>query len=274
MPKPQPGPGEALLRVEAAWIGEEGTSARPGSVGAGTIEAVGAGIEGLAAGERVVPSSRLACGTCESCEHGLEAQCLDPLRVEGLWAEFALLPARVVEHGLGRLPDTLPAELAVFTDPLAAVLKANDRVSARAGERALVLGAGADRPAAAGPYYEYLTDGGVDGSTSALVVREVPLVRETARPVLRLLESGRIRWRRDPDDWFQFRIPDSFELVDGSVAFPSGDGAWTLDPARGEGVWALFELPEQMVGFPFFTIEAPEGTIVEAMVQESHSEDN
>ncbi len=138
----------------------------------------------------------------------------------------------------------------------------------------LVLGGGADHPAAAGPYHEYLTDGGAEASTSALVVREVPLVRETARPVLRLLESGRIRWRRDPDDWFQFRIPNSFELVDGSVAFPSGDGAWTLDPARGEGVWALFELPEQMVGFPFFTIEAPEGTIVEAMVQESHSEDN
>ncbi len=138
----------------------------------------------------------------------------------------------------------------------------------------LVLGGGADHPAAASPYHEYLTDGGVDRATSALVVREVPLVRETARPVLRLLQSGRIRWRRHPDDWFQFRIPNSFELVDGSVAFPSGDGAWTLDPAQGEGVWALFELPEQMVGFPFFTIEAPEGTIVEVLVQESHSEDN
>ncbi len=67
----------------------------------------------------------------------------------------------------------------------------------------LVLGGGADHPAAASPYYEYLTDGGVDRATSALVVREVPLVRETARPVLRLLQSGRIRWRRHPDDWFQ-----------------------------------------------------------------------
>ena len=46
------------------------------------------------------------------------------------------------------------------------------------------------------------------------------------------------------------------------------------EPARGEGVWALFELAEQMVGFPFFTIEAPAGTVVELMVQESHSEDN
>jgi hypothetical protein len=138
----------------------------------------------------------------------------------------------------------------------------------------LVLGGGADRPAAASAYYEYLTDGGVDPGTSVLVAREVPLVRETARPVLRLLQSGRIHWRRDPDDWFEFRMPGSFELVEGAVAFPSGDGAWTLDPRRGEGVWALFELAEQMVGFPFFTVEAPAGTIVELMTQESHSEDN
>lgn len=138
----------------------------------------------------------------------------------------------------------------------------------------LVLGGGADFTAAASPYPEYLTNGGVDPADSALVTREVPLVRETARPVLRLLQSGRIRWKRNPDDWFEFRIPGSFELVDGSVAFPSGDGAWTLDPPREEGVWALFELPEQMVGFPFFTVEAPEGTILEVMTQESHSEDN
>jgi hypothetical protein len=139
---------------------------------------------------------------------------------------------------------------------------------------ALVLAASVNRPAAAGSYTEYLTDGGVDPETALLVAREVPLVRETARPALRLAQSGRIRWKRDPRDWFEFRVPDSFELVEASTAFPSGDGAWTFEPNPGEGVWALFELAEQMVGFPFFTIEAPAGTVVELMVQESHSEDN
>jgi alpha-L-rhamnosidase len=138
----------------------------------------------------------------------------------------------------------------------------------------LVLGDGADRPAAASTYYEYLGDGGIDARSSALVAREVPLVRETPRPALRLAQSGRIRWIRDPDDWFDYRIPGSFELVPAATAFPSGDGGWLLDPARGEGVWALFELAEQMVGFPFFTIEAPEGTVVELMTQEAHSPDN
>ena len=92
----------------------------------------------------------------------------------------------------------------------------------------LVLGGGATDPAAASAYYEYLTDGGVDPEESSLVAREVPLVRETARPVARLAQSGRIRWRRDPRDWFEFRIPGSFELVE------SGDRV----SVRGRGLGA------------------------------------
>jgi hypothetical protein len=138
----------------------------------------------------------------------------------------------------------------------------------------VVLAASVNRPAAAGSYNDYLTEGGIDAADAALVSREVPLVRETARPALRLAQSGRIRWKRDPRDWFEFRVPDSFELVEKATAFPSGEGGWIFEPERGEGIWALFELAEQMVGFPFFTIEAPAGTVVELMVQESHAEDN
>ena len=43
-----------------------------------------------------------------------------------------------------------------------------------------------------------------------------------------------------------------------------------LEPAAGEGVFATFELPEQVVGFPFLTVEAPAGTVVELMTQEAH----
>src|SRR5262249_23538437 len=35
-------------------------------------------------------------------------------------------------------------------------------------------------------------------------------------------------------------------------------------------VWATFEFQEQLVGWPHFTIDAPEGTIVELMTQEAH----
>jgi len=133
-----------------------------------------------------------------------------------------------------------------------------------------VLEVPADRPAAAGAHYDYLTDGGIDPASAVLRAREVPLVRETFVTAARLARSGRVRWRRDPRDWFEYRIPGSFEVVDQTSASPSGEGAWQLQPAAGEGAFATFELPEQMVGFPFLTVVAPAGTVVEVMTQESH----
>ena len=125
-------------------------------------------------------------------------------------------------------------------------------------------------PAAAGTHADYLSDGGIEPAAAALRAREVPLVRETLRPMARLAGSGRVRWRRDPRDWFEFRIPGSFEIVDEPAATPAGEGAWRLEARAGEGVFATFELPEQMVGFPFLTLEAPEGAVVELVTQEAH----
>ncbi len=136
-----------------------------------------------------------------------------------------------------------------------------------------LLDAGADRPAAAGSHYDYLTDGGIDAKDAVLRAREVPVLRETLQVTERLVQSGRVIWHRDPRDWFEYRIPGSFELVAEVAAVPAGDGAWTLEPARGEGAFATFALPEQMVGFPFLTVAAPAGTVVEIVSQESHAQD-
>jgi hypothetical protein len=133
-----------------------------------------------------------------------------------------------------------------------------------------ILDAPADRPAAAGSHHDYLTDGGIEAAGAALRAREVPLLRESFRTVGRVARSGRVRWLRDPRDWFEYRLPGSMEFVDETAAVPSGEGAWRLEPPAGEGAFATFELPEQMVGFPFLTVEAPAGTVVEVVTQESH----
>jgi alpha-L-rhamnosidase len=128
----------------------------------------------------------------------------------------------------------------------------------------------ADLPAAAGSHADYLTDSRIDPASAVLRAREIPLLREMVRPLDRLTRSGRVLWKRDPRDWFEYRIPGCFEIVDETAAFPSGDGAFRLRPAPGEGVFATFELPEQMVGFPLLTVDAPAGTAVELIAQESH----
>lgn len=107
---------------------------------------------------------------------------------------------------------------------------------------------------------------------SRLRMRQIPLTRETIVPAKALAHSGRVHWKRDPADWFDVRMQDSFAISTDPVAVPRGAGAYELPatPQPEEGVEATFEFDEQLVGFPRFRIDAPAGTIVEVMVQESH----
>ncbi len=131
----------------------------------------------------------------------------------------------------------------------------------------------ADKPAAAGvlPFWSGDTVDRTNPARSALRLRQIPPCREVTVPATKLAESGRVEWLRPPEDWFESRIPGSFRIERAEVAKPLGEGTWELRaPSQGEGIWATFELDEQVVGWPRFTIDAPAGTIVEAMVQESH----
>ena len=81
-------------------------------------------------------------------------------------------------------------------------------------------------------------------------------------PVKGWADSGRGGWHRDPGDWFDMRIPVSFDLVKVPVveALPDGSGYLLPATAEGEGLYATFEFKEQIVGWPCFDVDAPEGT--------------
>lgn len=125
----------------------------------------------------------------------------------------------------------------------------------------------ANKPAACatGRYWSNDSVDQVNPAVASLRPREIPAVRETEVPAARLADSGRVEWLRNPDDWFDFRIPGSFRIA--------RDAAATAElPAAppGQGVYATFEFKEQLVGWPYFSIDAPAGAIVELMTQESH----
>jgi len=110
-PTPQPGPGEVLIKLEAAalnrldlWVrnGWPGIQLEyphiPGADGAGIITALGEGVSDWAPGDRVVVNANLGCGACDFCLAGKDNMCqtwhLLGETVRGTCAEYVVVPTR------------------------------------------------------------------------------------------------------------------------------------------------------------------------------------
>ncbi|MGH2449602.1 MAG: S-(hydroxymethyl)mycothiol dehydrogenase [Chloroflexota bacterium] len=85
---PDPGPREALVRIQACGVCHTDLHYREGAINddfpfllgheaAGTIEAVGEGVTNVAPGDYVVLAWRAPCGQCRSCRRGRPWYCFD-----------------------------------------------------------------------------------------------------------------------------------------------------------------------------------------------------
>jgi S-(hydroxymethyl)mycothiol dehydrogenase len=83
---PDPGPGEALVRVQACGVCHTDLHYREGGIGddypyllgheaAGVVEAVGEGVTGLHPGAFVILNWRAVCGQCRACRRGRPWYC-------------------------------------------------------------------------------------------------------------------------------------------------------------------------------------------------------
>ena len=125
LPKPEPGPGEILVRVEVCGVcrtdlhvveGElppKKSPVIPGHQAVGHVAGFGAGAERLSIGSRVgVAWLHKTDGTCEYCRRGEENLCDDPqftgYTVNGGYAEYLVAPQDFVYA----LPENLHAEQA------------------------------------------------------------------------------------------------------------------------------------------------------------------
>jgi L-iditol 2-dehydrogenase len=118
-----------------------------GHEAAGRIAAVGAGVTGLAEGDRVTLDSTIYCGACGYCKRGevnlcdhrqvLGVSCGDYSRA-GAFAEFVAVPARVVY----KLPDSISFAEAAMLEAVAVAIHAVSLADIFAESTALVVGAG------------------------------------------------------------------------------------------------------------------------------------
>src|SRR5271166_2304756 len=161
VPVPSIGAGEVLIRVVACGIcGTDlkkihtGSHSAPRIFGhetAGTIVALGAGVEDFAIGARVMVFHHVPCGDCYYCRKKTFAQCPSYKRVGctagfepagGGFAEYVHVKDWIVRRGLIKIPDGVPFEQAAFVEPVNTCLKAVKNLSISSDETVLVIGQG------------------------------------------------------------------------------------------------------------------------------------
>lgn len=167
-PVPDPGPEEALLRVELAGVcgtdpkvfhGRLRQAALPIILGheiLGRIEAIGevaAERAGVGVGDRVTVEASVGCGVCVRCRRGASRFCRDvidygvrisaarPPHLLGAFAEYLFLLPHTSMH---KIPEDLPARGAVMLNAVLSngIQWVKLRGGARPGDAVLIQGAG------------------------------------------------------------------------------------------------------------------------------------
>jgi L-gulonate 5-dehydrogenase len=152
--QPRPGPGEALITVEAAglcagdlyiYLGKNPYVSYPRIGGheiVGRVAALGLDTSGPLVGTRVVVEPFIGCGHCYPCRVA-KPNCCANLQIIGVHRDggFAQSLTAPVDK-LFPVPTGMSAYHASFTEPVAIGVQACRRGQVDAGDRVLILGAG------------------------------------------------------------------------------------------------------------------------------------
>jgi len=164
VPRPEPGVGEALVRVTLTTICGTDVHILKGEypvrdglvVGhepVGVIEALGPGVTGYAPGDRVIAGAITPCGQCRACLSGDHSQCgrnegyqaIGGWRfgntIDGCQAEYVLVPN--AQANLAKIPDGLADEdVLLCPDIMSTGFSAAERGGVRVGDAVAVFAQG------------------------------------------------------------------------------------------------------------------------------------
>lgn len=155
-----PRPGQLLIAPEAVGIcgtdvellegtmgylttGQSSYPLTPGHEWSGTVLAVGEGVAGFTAGDRIVGEAPIGCGVCALCVAGEYHLCPDRvetgfIRQPGALTERFLYPAR----GAHVIPSHVSMQDAALIEPTAVAYRGVRRLISHGGDRLLIIGGG------------------------------------------------------------------------------------------------------------------------------------
>jgi len=153
-PVPQIYAGECLIKILASgicgsdlmeWYRRDSVPLVLGHETAGEVIEVGNGVNHLKPGDRVVVSHHVPCLECRYCQRGHETMCktlhsttYDP----GGFSQYVRLPEINTRLGVFHIPKNVTYEEASFAEPLACVIRGQDRIGIQKGDAVVVIGSG------------------------------------------------------------------------------------------------------------------------------------
>ncbi len=153
-PKPRPGRGEVLVKVDMAGIcgsdldGFLGLSRKRkpplimGHEFIGEVSELGEGVSGWTAGQQVIVQPLISCGACDLCQTGFSNVCekreLLGMDRPGAYAEYITVPV----SALFAMPEGLDPLSAVLVEPLANAVHLISRTQRPIGGSIAIFGAG------------------------------------------------------------------------------------------------------------------------------------
>lgn len=108
----------------------------------GVVEKLGEGVTKFSIGDRVVAANSAPCGECFFCKREEYNLCENLDLLNGAYAEYIIVPERIVEKNMLVLPEGLSFDKAAFCEPLANVVHGVERSDIKAGQTVGIIGIG------------------------------------------------------------------------------------------------------------------------------------
>lgn len=109
---------------------------------AGVVHKVGKSVTKFKVGDRVVAANSAPCGECFYCRKEEYNLCEKLDLLNGAYAEYIVIPERIVEKNTLILPDNLSFDKAAFCEPLANVVHGVERTGIKPGDTVGIIGIG------------------------------------------------------------------------------------------------------------------------------------